>query len=212
MVKRISEKEKKEILEDFINKKSIKEISEKFNFTALTISRNLKKNLGEKKYFELIDLAKSEKDNLNRIELLDQSSNNNKNPIESFNEESLSENSFMEIAPIDYEIDNANQKDLSSVSINEVDLPKIVYMVVDKKIELEPKLLKEYAEWNFLSEKDLNRQTIEIYFELKIAKRFCSKDQKVIKVPNSEVFKITAPILISRGISRIVSTDLLIAL
>ena len=140
------------------------------------------------------------------------SCNNNKNPIESFNEESLSENSFMEIAPIDYEIDNANQKDLSSVSINEVDLPKIVYMVVDKKIELEPKLLKEYAEWNFLSEKDLNRQTIEIYFELKIAKRFCSKDQKVIKVPNSEVFKITAPILISRGISRIVSTDLLIAL
>ena len=212
MVKRISEKEKKEILEDFINKKSIKEISEKFNFTALTISRNLKKNLGEKKYFELIDLAKSEKDNSNRKELLDQSSNNNKNPIESFNEESLSENSFMEIAPIDYEIDNANQKDLSSVSINEVDLPKIVYMVVDKKIELEPKLLKEYAEWNFLSEKDLNRQTIEIYFELKIAKRFCSKDQKVIKVPNSEVFKITAPILISRGISRIVSTDLLIAL
>ena len=66
MVKRISEKEKKEILEDFINKKSIKEISEKFNFTALTISRNLKKNLGEKKYFELIDLAKSEKDNSNR--------------------------------------------------------------------------------------------------------------------------------------------------
>ena len=56
------------------------------------------------------------------------------------------------------------------------------------------------------------RKTIEIFFDLKIAKRFCKSDQKVIKVPNTEVFKIVAPILLSRGISRIVSSDLLIAL
>ena len=47
---------------------------------------------------------------------------------------------------------------------------------------------------------------------MKNAKRSCNKDQKVIKVPNTEVFKIVAPILKARGISRIVSEDKLISL
>ena len=55
-------------------------------------------------------------------------------------------------------------------------------MIVDNKIELETKLLKEYPDWQFLSENELNRKTIEIFFDIKIAKRFCKKEQKVIKV------------------------------
>ena len=110
------------------------------------------------------------------------------------------------------EIDNEPQKDLSSVSIKEVELPKVVYMIVNKQVELETKLLKEYVEWNFLSEKDLSRNTIEIFYDLKTAKVSTNKDQKVLKVPNSDVFKLTAPILLSRGISRIVSSEVLISL
>ena len=41
-----------------------------------------------------------------------------------------------------------------------IDFPKTVFMIVDKKIELETKLLKEYAEWQFLPENDLNSKTI----------------------------------------------------
>ena len=93
-----------------------------------------------------------------------------------------------------------------------MNFPNIVYMVVDKKIELETKLLKEYPEWQFLSQSELNRKTIEIFLDLKTAKRFCNKEQKVIKIPNTDIFKIVAPILLSRGISRIVSADKLIAL
>ena len=63
-----------------------------------------------------------------------------------------------------------------------------------------------------LSEEDLNRNTIEIFYDLKAAKRSVKKEQRVIKVPNSNVFNITAPILRARGISRIVSSELLIAL
>ena len=121
-------------------------------------------------------------------------------------------NLFTEIAPLNFEIENATQKDLSSIPISEVNFPKIVYMIVDKKIELETKYLKDYPEWNFLSQDELNRKTIEIYNDHKIAKRFCKKDQKVIKVPNTNVFRTVAPILISRGISRIVSPEKLIAL
>jgi len=85
-------------------------------------------------------------------------------------------------------------------------------MVVDKNIELKTKYLKEYPDWQFLSKDELNRKTIEIHNDLKTAKMFCNKEQKVIKVPNTDVFKIVAPILVSRGISRIVNADKLIAL
>ena len=110
------------------------------------------------------------------------------------------------------EIADSNRKDLSSVPISEIEFPQNVYMIVDKKIELEIKFLKDFPDWQFLPKEELNRKTIEIYFDLKNAKRFCNKDQKVIKVPNTDVFEISAPILLSRGISRIVSADKLIAL
>ncbi|MDC3036886.1 hypothetical protein OA193_00740, partial [Prochlorococcus sp. AH-716-O22] len=119
---------------------------------------------------------------------------------------------FMEITPLNCEIENSPQKDLSSVRMSEFEFPKMVYMIVDKKIELETKYLREYPEWQFLSTDELNRKTIQIYLDLKNAKRFCNKEQKVIKVPNTKVFKIVAPLLLSRGISRIVSDDKLIAL
>ena len=71
--------------------------------------------------------------------------------------------------------------------------------------------MKDFPEWQFLPQDDLERKTIEVYYDLKIAKRFCKKDQKVIKVPNPNVFNIVAPILISKGISRIVTSENLIA-
>ena len=120
--------------------------------------------------------------------------------------------SFFEIAPLDYEIDSSSRKELSSVPISEVDFPKVVYMIVDKKIELEIKLLKDFPEWEFLPHDDLNRKTIEIFFDLNLAKRSCNKEQKVLKVPNTDVFRIASPVLIAKGISRIVCAENLIAL
>ena len=83
---------------------------------------------------------------------------------------------------------------------------------MDRKIELETKYLKDYPEWQFLSEDELCRRTIEIHNDIKVAKSLCNKEQKVIKVPNTNIFKLVAPFLLSKGISRIVSTDNLIAL
>lgn len=214
MAKRISEKQKQEIVDQFVKKKSLEEISENFHFTKLTIIRNLKKILGEKKYDQLLELTKSSvvsqsSKNIKHQKLSDTTTQKN---FDESSKDSGLEDVFLEIAPLNLEIDNLPQKDLSSISILDVELPKTVYMVVDKEIELETKLLKEYTQWNFLSEEDLSRNTIEIFNDIKSAKRSSKKDQKVIKVPNSNVFKITASILKSRGISRIVSSELLIAL
>ena len=227
MTKRLSEGQKKELVENFKSGKSIDVLSKEFNCTKSTISRNLKKNLGDIKYKELIQKNKSSKEkNIGKKKynnnFLDKKTDDEffqKNTIDLKNSEKNRKGldfvpleSFIEIAPIDYEMDNSSRPELSSVPISEIDFPKIVYMIVDKKIELETKFLKDYAEWQFLSLNELNRKTIQIFDDLKNAKRFCSKEQKVIKVPNTDVFKIVAPILVSRGISRIVSGDKLIAL
>ena len=228
MAKRLSPKEKKEIIQSFTEGNSLDTISRKFDRTKLTIIRSLKKDLGDKKYNELNNKIKSQKENTFfeenqneesfNSELNNLSSNEELSEIQNmsknYNKSAFTpESSFMEITPLlDYEIEDESQKELSSIPILDVDFPKIVYMVVDKKIELIIKLLKDYSDWCFLPEDDLNRKTIEIFLDLKIAKRFCTNDQKVIKVPNTDVFRITAPLLTSRGISRIISADKLIAL
>ena len=227
MTKRLSEGQKKELVENFKSGKSIDVLSKEFDCTKSTISRNLKKILGDIKYQELIQKNKPSKEKnigkkkYNNILLYKKTDDEDfqKDLIDLKNSEKNRKgldfvplDSFIEIAPIDYEMDNSSRPELSSVPILEIDFPKVVYMIVDKKIELETKPLKDYADWQFLSLNELNRKTIQIFDDIKNAKRFCSKEQKVIKVPNTDVFKIVAPILVSRGISRIVSGDKLIAL
>ena len=214
MPKKLSESQKKEMIDNFVNGTSIDELSENFNCTKTTIIRNLKKLISEKIFKNILEqnnkngLKLTEKKNLK----FKQDSKIRESRATTDSYDSSEYDSFIEITPIDCEIDNSSQKDLSSISISEIDLPKIVYMIVDNKIELKTKPLGDYPDWQFLPENDLIRETIEIFFDIKIAKRFCSKEQKVIKVPNTNVFKIVAPILVSRGISRIVSPDKLIAL
>ena len=215
MPKKVSEIQIKEMVDDFKNGKNIEELSKKFNCTKITITRHLKNNLSESEFKKLLQKSNSKQKNIK------ESKKYNFTEVgaheEFLNESesgdiSLIDSTFVEIAPLNYEIDVAVQKDLSSVPLSEIDFPNVVYMIVDNKIELETKLLKEYPEWQFLSENELNRKTIEIFFDIKIAKRFCKKEQKVIKVPNTDVFRITRDVLISKGISRIVSSDKLIAL
>ncbi len=215
MPKKVSEIQIKEMADDFKNCKNIEELSKKFNCTKNTITRHLKNNLSESEFKKLLqksnskqkNIKESKKHNFTEEDAYEEFSNQSES-----GDVSLIDSTFVEIAPLNYEIDEAVQKDLSSVQLSEIDFPNVVYMIVDNKIELETKLLKEYPEWQFLPENELNRKTIEIFFDIKIAKRFCKKEQKVIKVPNTDVFRITRDVLVSKGISRIVSSDKLIAL
>ena len=227
MARRLTEEQIEEIIKCFKNGTNIDLLSQKFNCSKLTVIRNLKKNLGELKYIDLLNKNKSliGKSKINKIQSSDLLKTNidNEDLIKDSNDPKvLNENitasnfdpydSFLEIAPLDYEIDNSSRKELTSVPISEVDFPKVVYMIVDKKIELEIKLLKDFPKWDFLPNNDLKRKTIEIFFDLNIAKRSCNKEQKVLKVPNTDVFRIAAPILLEKGISRIVCPENLIAL
>ena len=204
---------------------SLETLVNEFGYTKLTISRHLKKNIGEEKYKNITKSNKAFE--FSKIENKEKHHKDNKNsatssPIEKLAQENIDESfekgdflkdsSFIEIAPLNVDIENSSRKDLSSVPLDKIDLPKIVYMIVDKKIELKTKLLKEYATWQYLPEDDLNSKTIEIYSDLKNAKRDCKKEQKVIKIPNTHVFKIASRFLISQGITRIINDQQLILL
>ena len=221
MPKRLSEKQKNEILKSFCNGDSLEQLSEEFQVTKLTISNNLKKKIGDKEYKRIINKNKKlkkvtfskEKDTYldKKTKYIgDQFLDNNDKNLN--NEEFFFNSQFVEITPISENIDNAVRKDFSSVPIEEIDFPNIVYLIVDKKIELEIKYLRDFPNWHFLSQKDLDRKIIQIYFNLKTAKQCCAKEQKLIKVPNTNVFKIVSPLLKSRGITRIICEDKLISL
>ena len=224
MAKRLTEKQKEEIKINFLDNQSVEFLSEKFNCTKTTIIRNLKKSLGEIKYKEILNRLNATFDlkNKNLLEN-DNQQINEKNKINKTDDTSISINisnedkinpfeSFIEITPLDHNFEAVSQKDISSIPLSEIKLPNMVFLIVKKEIELETKYLKDYPEWQFLPQNDLQRKTIEIHFDLKTAKRMCNKDQKVIKVPNTDVFRIVAPILMSRGISRIVTAENLISI
>ena len=196
----------------------------KFEVSKLTIIRNLKKLLGENEYKNFLNRnIKSNKKNKNsklkassQKDIRQKNSNSkikqDKSFFDSDNTDPFLDQPLIEITPLIQEISSDMQKDLSSIPISSMSFPTILYMNVDKNFELEIKLLKDYLDWNFLPQDDLNRKTIEVFLDIKEAKIKCNKDQKVIKIPNTNVFQIVNHILLSKGISRIVCGNNLVAL
>ena len=207
MPRKVSDDQKKDILNSFVNGMEIKEISKNSNFSSQTIIKQLKKILGEDEFLKRKIKNKSLKQaktiKIENTFGLDKELIANQNFIEE---------TFVEVVPILTEIDSTKQKDLSSEPIEKKIFPEVVYMLVDNKIELHIKLLGEYPEWSFLPDKDLERKTIKIFSEQKQAKKSCSKNLKVIKIPNPNVFKIASYSLKAKGISRIIFDNSLVAL
>ena len=83
-------------------------------------------------------------------------------------------------------------------------LPASVYLLVDKTVELEARPLREFSELGSLPEQEQERQALMLYTNPRQAKRQCGRTQRVIKVPDSDVFERTSRYLLAQGISRLV--------
>ena len=216
MPKKVSELNKKEILKSFLEGINIKEISDIYNFSTTTITRQLKKSLGDTKFNEVKN--KTKKDNIKiKSQILSPITNEDISNVISNNSSTPFQYkddlcSFVELEPITDGIDLENQKEISSKPLASIEFPKMVFMIVDKEIELSSKLLNEYPEWSFLPSEDLNRVSIEIFSDQKDAKTRCNKNQKILKVPNPKVFLIASGHLKNKGITRIIFGDLLLSI
>ncbi len=203
MPKKVTEVEKNQILMDFKNGLSIKELSLKYNFSVQTITRYLKNNLDESLFLRIKNEGIKKVNNDLKV----------KDKNISFTKKIEKDNhSFFEIIPLSENIEFDKQKEISSIPLTDANFPEVVFMIIDKKIELEIKLLKDFSEWQFLPEEDLQRKTIRIFSDQKKAKKICSSNQKLIKVPNSSIFALVSDRLVSKGITRIIFDDLLVAL
>ena len=122
------------------------------------------------------------------------------------------DHNFEEIAPLisGFDFDQENQKSEFEI-LNYESLPETVYMIVDKKVELDLQPISDLPEWSFLPEKELQRKAILLFSSQRSAKRICSRNQRVIKIPNTSVFKLSKSYLISKGITRLILEDSIIA-
>ena len=121
------------------------------------------------------------------------------------------DNNFELIEPLSFDFDQVKEKSVFEI-LNFESLPESVYMIVDRKVELELQLISDLPEWSFLPENELKRNAILLFANQRSAKRSCSRNQRVIKIPNTSVFKLSQSYLISKGITRLILEDSIIAL
>lgn len=111
---------------------------------------------------------------------------------------------FQEIAVLQVDLPQVSRDQISCRPFTSGVLPDSVYMLVDKTVELDPKPLSEFPELGVVNPEELTRQALCLYSSPRSAKRQCGRSQRVIKVPDTQVFERTSRHLLARGITRLV--------
>jgi hypothetical protein len=93
---------------------------------------------------------------------------------------------------------------LEPLPLEQAELPGSVFMLVDKTVELEVRPLREFSDLPPLPKEEEERQALMVFANSRNAKRNCGRTQRVIKVPDTDVFLRTAPYLVRKGITRLV--------
>lgn len=218
MYKRVSDSQKILILESFKNGLKIKELSEIHKISIPTITRQIKKLIGEDEFKKIknkysVRVASKKNDKTDEILINKTKSSNSIDAKQSsLDEANYNFDNFIEISPLADLGELNKQKELASEPILDFEFPKVVFLNVNNSIEIEPRLLSEYAEWSFLPKDDLDRKTLEIFSNLNEAKKSCKKNQKVLKVPNPKVFTIASKNLKLKGVTRIIFGEHLLSL
>ena len=231
--RRLTKTEKAEILEAYRAGDNINSLAEKYNCAYNTINRTVKTLLSNSEYLLLKEerskisnkkdkifddeTVKEKKEDLEYLNPLILSKDTLNNEDSSFHPDDQNnqniDNNFELIEPLlsSFDFNQANQKSEFEI-LHFESLPEIVYMIVDKKVELDSQLISDLPEWSFLPEEELHRNAILLFANQRSAKRNCSRNQRVIKIPNTSVFKLSKSYLISKGITRLILEDSIIGL
>lgn len=220
MPKVTTEIQKEEMAEAFKGGKSIEDIANEYGLKNLTITKYLKALLSEAEFKKI---KKANLSNQTDISIQEDTknkpsnSNNNRNKhLEDKNsleeKKFLGYESFYEIKPLDESFDFENRRDLTSKPLKGFTIPQNIFMIIDKNIELEELYIRDFPEYSFLSEVDQKRKIIKLFSDKKLAISYCNKNQKIIKVPNGNVFSLVSQFLLKKGITRIIYDDYLLSI
>ncbi|MEM9926678.1 MAG: transposase [Cyanobacteria bacterium P01_D01_bin.50] len=82
-------------------------------------------------------------------------------------------------------------------------LPRTCYLVIDRAAELITRPLKEFGDLGEIPNPETQKTTLPIFDNHRVAKRFSSKRDRVIKIPDSKVLHKARYHLQAKGISRL---------
>ena len=83
-------------------------------------------------------------------------------------------------------------------------LPKTCYLVIDRSAELITRPLKDFGDLGLIPSLENQQKTLPIFDNHRVAKRFSTKRDRVIKVPDSQMLHKASSHLQAKGITRLV--------
>ena len=92
---------------------------------------------------------------------------------------------------------------LASPPLSEAILPKTCYLVVDRLSELISRPLQDFEELGEIPPGETQEQTLPIFDNHRVARRFANRSQRVMKIPDSRVLQKTGAHLQAKGITRV---------
>ncbi|MEM7553059.1 MAG: transposase [Cyanobacteria bacterium P01_A01_bin.84] len=82
-------------------------------------------------------------------------------------------------------------------------LPRTCYVVIDRAAELITRPLEEFGDLGEIPNLETQQRTLPVFDNHRVAKRFSSKRDRVIKVPDSQMLQKTREHLEAKGITRL---------
>ena len=82
-------------------------------------------------------------------------------------------------------------------------LPKTCYLVIDRSAELITRPLKDFGDLGLIPSLENQQKTLPIFDNHRVAKRFSTKRDRVIKVPDSQMLHKASSHLQAKGITRL---------
>jgi len=87
--------------------------------------------------------------------------------------------------------------------LSEAKLPRTCYLVVDRTAELITRPLSDFADLGQIPEVEAKERTLPVFDNHRIAKRFMRRAQRIVKIPDSQMFLKTRSYLQAKGITRL---------
>ncbi|MFP4101390.1 hypothetical protein [Coleofasciculus sp.] len=87
--------------------------------------------------------------------------------------------------------------------LSEASFPKPCYLVIDRAAELIARPLREFSDLGGIPAEEVQQQTLPVFDNHRVARRFSNRSQRVIKVPDGKMLQKTCSYLQAKGITRL---------
>ncbi|MBV9387403.1 MAG: helix-turn-helix domain-containing protein [Chroococcidiopsidaceae cyanobacterium CP_BM_ER_R8_30] len=87
--------------------------------------------------------------------------------------------------------------------LSEANLPKTCYLVIDRASELITRPLKDFSDLGQIPTQEIQQKTLPVFDNHRVARRFSTKRDRVIKIPDSRLLQKACSQLQAKGITRL---------